>query len=152
MYFLFFLSLPRKLSFSERKGWSFNLPWRAQGWQTDRCPVLPLALVLSPFPFPPPSPPPPALKKLVSFEGGGRGRKFENRLKYWVNHVPGNQWAMFESSLEKSSGYYVLSFLWCLWNFVDTRLSKGTLISWLDLTINQFIKVNTWLRLPTISE
>ena len=152
MYFLFFLSLPRKLSFSERKGWSFNLPWRAQGWQTDHCPVLPLALVLSPFPFPPPHPPPPALKNLSLSRRGGRGRKFENRLKYWVNHVPGNRWAIFGSSLENSSGYYVLSFLWCLWNFLDARLSKGTLISWLDLTINQYIKVNTWLRLPTISE
>ena len=36
------------LSFSDGKGWSFNLPWRARGWQTDNYTVLPLALVLSP--------------------------------------------------------------------------------------------------------
>lgn len=92
--------------------------------------------------------PPPALKNL-SFSsgvggGGGVGREFENRLKYWVNHVPGNRWAMFGSSSENSSGSYVLLFLWSLWNFLDTRLLKGTSISWLDLSINQFIKVNAW--------
>ena len=138
LFSIFFLSLPPKLSFSDRKGWSFNLPWRARGWQTDRCTVLPLALVLSPFPFPP------TLKNLSFSTGVGGGREFENRLKYWVNHVPGNRWAMFGSSSENSSGSYALSFLWRSWNFLDTRLSKGTLISWLDLSINQFIKVNAW--------
>ena len=109
------------------------------------------AVLYSPSPwysllFPPP-PPPPALKNL-SFSrgggGGGVGREFENRLKYWVNHVPGNRWAMFGSSSENSSGSYVLLFLWSLWNFLDTRLLKGTLLFWLDLSINQFIKVNAW--------
>ena len=104
--------------------------------KTQRPPFFWLGYCFSQYPREKSSPP----EKWFFFLRG----EFETRLKHWLNHIPGSRRAKSGSSSEISSGSYVVSFLSRCENFFDTRLSKGTLISWLGLSIKRFSMVNVW--------
>lgn len=83
-------------------------------------------------------------KTCLIWGGWGWEREIKTWLKYWQNHLPRNHWAISGSFLKISNGSYVILLLLHFWNFLDTWLLQGTLISWLELTINWFIKFIAW--------